>query len=541
LDVCPDSGHSPPRRGSQRENRARWHWPRRFCWHRPPGPRDIASLRRATAGTAIATAGPVLRRPAEGSPTAADAAAERRRQLFTVHTPGWALITALTVVATWGDRDAVLIIAVGELILVPFNVWASLRLRTLVTPARAELVRMTGNVIGLVAVAHLTGWPLPVWFRLTYVALAFDHHGRRTSVAAFIAFCVIYDVAALLDGVVWTLPASFTVIAVYCSRVSHDRTRVIRTMLVRSDRQRDALAQAHGELSGANGRLVTALAARAEMELELRQAQKLEAIGRLAAGIAHEINTPAQFVGDNVEFSRDAGDDLLGLVDTYRAGLGAIADGADAGEIASLVARAEAAADLSYLREYLPRSFEETLEGVGRIAAIVRSVKTFAHPDHHEVAAIDLNEAIRSTLTMARSGYKDAADVVTTLGELPPVTGNGGEVNQVLLNLVINAADAIASAGRGRGLITVRSWAAGDAVLVSVTDDGTGIPDDVAGRIFDPFFTTKEVGRGTGQGLAIASSVARKHGGTLTFATELGVGTTFTLRLPVAEPAAQAA
>jgi signal transduction histidine kinase len=142
---------------------------------------------------------------------------------------------------------------------------------------------------------------------------------------------------------------------------------------------------------------------------------------------------------------------------------------------------------------------------------------------------------------MARSGYKDAADVVTTLGELPPVTGNGGEVNQVLLNLVINAADAIASAGRGRGLITVRSWAAGDAVMVSVTDDGTGIPDDVAGRIFDPFFTTKEVGRGTGQGLAIARSVARKHGGTLTFATELGVGTTFTLRLPVAEPAAQAA
>jgi C4-dicarboxylate-specific signal transduction histidine kinase len=244
------------------------------------------------------------------------------------------------------------------------------------------------------------------------------------------------------------------------------------------------------------------------MELELRQAQKLEAIGRLAAGIAHEINTPAQFVGDNVEFSRDAGDDLLGLVDTYRAGLGAIADGADADEIASLVARAEAAADLSYLREYLPRSFEETLEGVGRIAAIVRSVKTFAHPDHHEVAAIDLNEAIRSTLTMARSGYKDAADVVTTLGELPSVTGNGGEVNQVLLNLVINAADAIASAGRGRGLITVRSWAEGGAAMVSVTDDGTGIPDAVAGRIFDPFFTTKEVGRGTGQGLAIASSVA---------------------------------
>jgi signal transduction histidine kinase len=464
---------------------------------------------------AIATAPPVSARPADGPAPAVDnqPSTELRRQLFTVHTPGWAMITVLTVIATWGDWDKVLVIAAGELLLVPFNVLASLRLRAILGPARTELLRVAGNVIGLVVIAHLIGWPLPVWFRLTFVALAFDHHGRRTSVAAFAAFCAIYDVAALVDGVGWTTPAFFTAIAVYGSRVSHIRTRAIRTVLRRS----------------------------AEMELELRQAQKLEAVGRLAAGIAHEINTPAQFVGDNVQFSRDACGDLLTLIDTYRDALAAIAAGGVVAAATAGVARAEDDADLPYLREHLAESFDHTLEGVGRIAAIVRSVKTFAHPAH-ALAPVDLNEAIRSTLIVARGGTKDAADVVTELGAIPLVTVNGGEINQVILNLVINAADAIASAGRGRGTITVRTWATDDEVIASVSDDGTGIPDAVADRIFDPFFTTKEVGHGTGQGLAIASSVARKHGGTLGFTTELGVGTTFTLRLPAgAAPAALAA
>jgi signal transduction histidine kinase len=484
-------------------------------------------------------------RPADGVAALDDDrqhAAELRRQLLTVHAPGWALITALTVVATWGDRDKVLIIAAGELVLVPFNVWMTLRVRRWLGPARTELLRTTVDAIGLVTIAHAIGWPLPVWFRLTFVALAFDHHGRRSSLVTFIGFCAIYDVAALLDGVAWTAPAFFTAVAVYCSRVSHLRTQVIRTMLRRSDSQRTALGRAHEELRGANAQLVTAMAARADMELELRQAHKLEAVGRLAAGIAHEINTPAQFVGDNVEFSREACRDLLALVDDYRGALAAIGAGADARAIAADVVRAEADADLPYLREHLPASFEHTLEGVGRIAAIVRSVKTFAHPAN-QLAALDLNEAIRSTLTIARSGTKDVADVVVELDELPLVTVNGGEINQVILNLVVNAADAIADAGKGRGRIVVRSRAGDDEVIVTVSDDGPGITAAVADRIFDPFFTTKVVGRGTGQGLAIASSVARKHGGTLTFTTEVGVGTTFALRLPVsaAAPIAQAA
>jgi signal transduction histidine kinase len=464
---------------------------------------------------------------------------EVMRDLITTNAPGWIAISLLAMVSVWGDWTKVAIIVGAELILVPFNIYVTLRLNAQLGPTRAELLRAAVDLLGTVAVAMATDWPLPLWFRLIFVALAFDQLSRRTAIGTLVTFALVCDVAAVLDGVSWTIPLFFTAMAAYCSRVAQVRTRAIRRMLARSDRQRQDLEAAHDALRDANAQLVAEMAARAEMELELRQAQKLEAVGRLAAGIAHEINTPTQFVGDNVQFSRDACRDLLGLLDAYRAVLAAPGP---RDLLAAEVARAEEVADLPYLREHLPGSFEQTLEGVGRIAAIVRSVKTFAHPSHHQLAPFDLNEAVRSTLTISRGSYKDVADVVTELGALPAVTCNGGEINQVILNLVVNAADAITSANRGRrGHIVVRTRAVADEVLITVGDDGTGIPEPVQGRIFDPFFTTKEVGRGTGQGLAIASRVARNHGGSLSFTTELGVGTTFTLRLPIAAAPAQAA
>jgi signal transduction histidine kinase len=454
---------------------------------------------------------------------------EAMREVITANAPGWVAIALLAVASVWGDWRKVAIIVGAELVLVPFNMYVTLRLNGRLGPTRAEALRAAVDLIGTVAVAMATGWPLPLWFRLPFVALAFDHLSRRTALTTFVVFAGVCDLVAILDGVHWTIPLFFTVLAGYCSRVSHVRTRAIRRMLIRSDGQRRELEAAHRALGDANAQLVAEMAARADMELELRQAQKLEAVGRLAAGIAHEINTPAQFVGDNAQFSRDACRDLLALVDAYRA---AIAAGGGPEAVAAAVDSAEAAADLPYLRENLPRSFDDTLEGIARIAAIVRSVKTFAHPMHHDVAPVDLNEAVRSTLTIARTSYKDAADVETDLGDLPPVTCNGGEINQVILNLLVNAADAIAATGRGRGHIVVRTRALDGEVLLTIGDNGGGIPASVQGRVFDPFFTTKEVGRGTGQGLAIASRVADKHGGSLGFTTEPGVGTTFTLRLP---------
>ncbi|MBI4957330.1 MAG: PAS domain S-box protein [Myxococcales bacterium] len=275
---------------------------------------------------------------------------------------------------------------------------------------------------------------------------------------------------------------------------------------------------------------------RKRLELELRQAQKLESVGRLAAGIAHEINTPVQFVNDSVHFIRDAMDDLARLVSGYRR---LCADGNMMAEVRSRCAEElERTADLAYLLEHVPPAIERSIEGLGRVATIVRSMKEFAHPDLKEMVPVDLNRAIESTLAIARNEYKYVADVETDLGELPPILCFAGELNQAILNIVVNAAHAIGevvgSSGE-RGRIGVRTRCHGATVSIAISDTGTGIPPEARERIFEPFFTTKEVGKGTGQGLAMARSVVQeRHRGTLTFDTELGRGTTFTIRIPVA-------
>ncbi len=274
-----------------------------------------------------------------------------------------------------------------------------------------------------------------------------------------------------------------------------------------------------------------------ELETQLRQAQKLESVGRLAAGVAHEINTPVQFVSDSLHFVRDATGDMTGLIEHYRAVNRSILEGTPSAELARGAAEAEETADLAYLLENVPRALERSLDGLGRVTTIVRSMKEFAHPDSSTKTTVDLNQAILSTLTIATNEYKYIADVETDLGELPPVRCHAGDVNQAVLNIVVNAAHAIGDVVAGteaRGRIVVRTRRDGDSVIISIGDSGGGIPPGIRDRIFDPFFTTKDVGKGTGQGLAIARQVVReKHGGDLTFDTELGVGTVFHIRLPI--------
>jgi signal transduction histidine kinase len=270
---------------------------------------------------------------------------------------------------------------------------------------------------------------------------------------------------------------------------------------------------------------------------ELAAAQKLESVGRLAAGVAHEINTPVQFVTDNTEFMRTAIADVASVVRAYRELRGAVESSGDTDAAARLAAQAEKTADFDYIMENIPIAIDSSLEGLGRIATIVRSMKEFAHPDQSAMTAADLNQAIRSTLVIAHNEYKFVAQIDAQFGELPPVECYLGEINQVVLNLLLNASHAIADVveDTGRlGRITVRTRLVGDEVEISIGDTGTGIPEKARDKIFDPFFTTKEVGRGTGQGLAIAHSViVKKHGGTLRFDTECGKGTTFFIRLPI--------
>lgn len=273
------------------------------------------------------------------------------------------------------------------------------------------------------------------------------------------------------------------------------------------------------------------------LQMQLAQSQKLESIGRLAAGIAHEINTPTQYVADNTRFLQDAFADLQALLDAC-AGLAA-AGRADETLPATLqaVKAAVDAADLDYLKTEIPQAIRQSLEGLDRIAGIVRAMKDFSHPGSDAPAPADLNRAIENTATVSRNEWKYVADLRLDLDPaLPAVPCLLGEFNQALLNLITNAAHAIRDAGKGehKGEIVIRTRRDGNLAVISVADTGHGIPAAIRDRIFDPFFTTKEVGKGTGQGLAIVRSViVDKLRGDIDFESEVGRGTTFHLRLPL--------
>jgi PAS domain S-box-containing protein len=272
-------------------------------------------------------------------------------------------------------------------------------------------------------------------------------------------------------------------------------------------------------------------------EIELMAAQRMVAVGTLAAGVAHEINTPIQFVGDSVQFLRDAVNDVFAHLDKVTLIHQSLRDGESLAEAMAACEEAAQAADLDYIRQHVPQALERCIDGLGRVATIVRSLKDFSHPPATEMETADLNRAVQSTLTIATNEYKYWAELETRFDELPLVLCRIDEVNQVVLNLIVNAAHAIRSIVEGtgdRGKIRVETRHEGAAVVITVSDTGPGIPEAIRGRIFDPFFTTKAVGKGTGQGLAIARAlVLERHGGDLWFETVVGRGTTFFVRLPI--------
>jgi signal transduction histidine kinase len=271
----------------------------------------------------------------------------------------------------------------------------------------------------------------------------------------------------------------------------------------------------------------------------------MESIGQLAAGIAHEINTPAQYVGDNTRFLQDAFADLCRLLQSYVELLDMSKANTVTPQLIAAVESTAAEVDSEYLLTEIPRAIEQSLQGIERIAKIVRAMKEFSHPGTEEKVEIDLNHAIETTITVARNEWKYVAEMVTDFdATLPPVRCLPGELNQVILNLIVNAAHAITDVVRdgnnGKGTITVGTRGGGDWVEIRVSDTGTGIPEAIRLKVFDPFFTTKGVGKGTGQGLAIAHAViVDKHGGTITYETEMGRGTTFLIRLPLLVPAVE--
>jgi PAS domain S-box-containing protein len=279
---------------------------------------------------------------------------------------------------------------------------------------------------------------------------------------------------------------------------------------------------------------------RRNLEVQLHHAQKLESVGTLAAGIAHEINTPLQFVSDNVRFLSQSVNPIIGILQLVPGLIEEARKGEPDETLFKMIAEMIEDVDVDFVADEMPMAIEESLEGVERVTTIVRAMKDFSHPGTESTTRSDINEAIETTLAVARNEYKYIAEVKTDFAVLEPVECWVADLNQVFLNLLVNGThairDKIGENSTERGLIEISTRADGGMLEVRFKDSGSGIPEEVQPKIFDQFYTTKEVGRGTGLGLAIARSVVvEKHDGSLTFETEKGVGTTFIIRIPFSQ------
>jgi len=274
-----------------------------------------------------------------------------------------------------------------------------------------------------------------------------------------------------------------------------------------------------------------------QREADYRQTQKLETLGRLTAGVAHEINTPAQYVNDSLEFLREALVDLTSLVGGYRETIARNLSGEhhDFQKIQTL----EEDLDCDYLLEHAPNAVERAIDGLRKISGICRSIKDFSHSHANGKTAENLNLRIMETLEISRNEYKYVAEVETAFSDLPLLECHGDELGQVVLNLVVNAAHAIAEKNAGsneRGRIVIKTCCVADGIQISVADNGNGMPVHVLERVFEAFFTTKPVGVGSGQGLALArTTVEDRHGGRIEVVSEVGEGTEFTIQLPLSQ------
>ena len=322
--------------------------------------------------------------------------------------------------------------------------------------------------------------------------------------------------------------------------------------IVRADGSVRWLAEAGKYFPGKDGNtssidmLVSDITERKRMEaiqqlkdIQLHQTQKMESIGQLAAGVAHEINTPVQYVGDNTRFLLEAFIDYARYIEANEVILNDSEKGAPIQDAVAAAREIAGEIELDYLKTEVPKAIAQSLEGIQRISKIVNAMKEFSHPGSKEKTPVDINRSILAVVEVSRNVWKYHTELETELApDIPLVPAIPDEINMILLNLIVNASDAIEEAkekkGDMKGRIHVVTQRDGDWISITVSDNGCGIPASIRGRIFDPFFTTKEVGKGSGQGLAlIYTAVVENHGGTIDVQSEEGKGTSFIIRLPL--------
>ncbi|MBN2139421.1 MAG: HAMP domain-containing protein [Desulfovibrionaceae bacterium] len=320
--------------------------------------------------------------------------------------------------------------------------------------------------------------------------------------------------------------------------LAHSFRRMLGNLRSAQDKLKNYSQDLEMQVNERTADLRRALADLRRFQSEMIQSEKLASLGQLAGGIAHEINTPAQFVGDNIKFLKNSFLDLIKLVLAYEARvkeLEAAAGAAGSEEMEALRQKA----DLDFLLKEVPEAIEQSQEGMSRIGTIVHSMKQFAHPGSVEKVLADIHSCLDTTLTVCRNEWKYVAEIEKDYDPaMPLVPLFENEFNQVVLNIVVNAAlaikDKIGPDPKDKGLITVTTSHGPDWVEVRISDTGPGVPEEIREKIFDPFFTTREVGKGTGQGLAVAHSVVvKQHGGSIAVDSRPGRGATFIVRLPL--------
>ncbi|MDL1970272.1 MAG: PAS domain S-box protein [Candidatus Desulfofervidaceae bacterium] len=295
--------------------------------------------------------------------------------------------------------------------------------------------------------------------------------------------------------------------------------------------------QTEKELIESNKKLQQALDELKKMQAQLVQQEKMASIGQLAAGIAHEMNNPVGFVFSNFKNLRDYVEDFKTLLEQYQQCLQKLEEGKqiDKAEIEK-IKQIEKEIDLKFLLEDIEGLFKDTEEGLKRLIEIIQNLREFSRVDQvGDYTEYDINEGIKSTLVIIKNEYKYHVDVKTELGNIPPIYCHPGQINEVLMNIILNAVQAIKSQNRkDKGTILIKTYSDKDYVYCAISDDGPGIPEEIRGKIFDPFFTTKPVGKGTGLGLSICYDiVVNKHKGEIWVESEVGKGSTFFIKLPI--------
>ncbi|QSQ25504.1 histidine kinase [Pyxidicoccus parkwayensis] len=415
------------------------------------------------------------------SPTAPSPSELARRNFDARALVGAALLCALQVITSYGHGYEIAGVACLLVVKILFNVWVDHWLIVRFGGTAGERVRIVVNTGVLLLLGHLQAWSLAVWLWLPFNAMITDEHRGRRAVLNLVFLVLCVDLVALVDGASVALPLGFSALTGICYLLAQGRQGFIESMLKERDQQNARLQQAHQKME--------ALHQHAVMQ------EKLSSLGLLAAGIAHEINNPMSYVTSNLK-------DLM----------------ADLPRLATAPELLE-----EYRRDILPA----TLDGLRRVNSIVADLRRFARGDPESLVEYDLNEEVRAAARIVQSRFTHDRELRLQFGELPHLLGRPRQIAQVLVNLMINAAEALGEQGN----VTVRTALVGERIQITVRDTGVGMDEQTLKNLFQPFFTTKPVGEGMGLGLAVAHGIIRSHGGTISVESRPGVGTCFTLSL----------